>query len=73
MLGASSRCVSSHLPACSIHAVFIDVTLSGTFSSLLMLSLITGINANGVSTSMNIVWHGGAPQYVYLTGLKGIR
>lgn len=41
---------------CSAHLV--DV---GTFSSLLMLSLITGINANGVSTSMNIVWHGGAP------------
>jgi len=40
---------------CSAHMVDI-----GTFSPLLILSLATGIDATGMSTAMNLVWHAGA-------------
>ncbi|KZT06484.1 uncharacterized protein LAESUDRAFT_180420 [Laetiporus sulphureus 93-53] len=41
---------------CSAH--LLDV---GTFSPLLILSLVTGIDATGVSMAMNLVWHSAAP------------
>ncbi|PCH40751.1 hypothetical protein WOLCODRAFT_162511 [Wolfiporia cocos MD-104 SS10] len=40
---------------CSAH--MLDI---GTFSPLLILSLVTGIDATGMSTAMNIVWHSAA-------------
>ncbi|KAI0920803.1 hypothetical protein AcW1_005024 [Taiwanofungus camphoratus] len=44
---------------CAAH--FVDI---GTFSPLLILSLVTGIDALGVSMALNLVWHAPAPLFV---------